>query len=258
MEYEPLLLHQCTRRAVVSVSLDIIIFLLCRRAFKRDLLHYGIRVIHRRDFPVLLHVGENPVPSCDRVIHICHRIIECRIVRNRAQKRNLRQAEFLRAPVEIPAARRLNSIVAISEIYIIQIKFQDLILRVLLLHAARNENLFDLSLPCPLLRNKHIARKLHRNRTAALRNLPVLHHRFYSAQQRPVVHPVMTIELLILNADNRRLCIRRNVIALKIVGIPAFLERRDHAPVRRIDNARLMSPECIRRRIFHKPLRLGL
>ena len=62
-----------------------------------------------------------------------HRIIQCRVIGNCAQERNLRQIKIIYILIKIPPARRLYAVIAIAKVNIIKIKLHNLILTVNLL-----------------------------------------------------------------------------------------------------------------------------
>ena len=133
------------------------------------------------------------------------RIIVCRAVGDRAQVSDLRQVELVGRLVKVPFRSGGNPVIAVHEIYIVEIKLKYLVLVILLFKIPCDKDLLDLSLPGPSVVEEYSSRKLHRDRASALRDLPAHDQLFSGTKDRFVIDAIVLVKTLVFNADDRLL-----------------------------------------------------
>ena len=177
------------------------------------------------------------------MIGVRERIIVSRAVGNRAQKGNLRQVKLVRRLVKISLACGRYAVIAVHKIHIVEIEFKELVLAVLLLKVPGNKDLLDLSLPGSAVVEEYSSGKLHRDRTAALGDLPVHREFLRRADDRFIIHAAVLVEILILNADH---CLSekiRDLSRCQIIGILLGVRLGDQISFRIIDLSGLRGHE---------------
>ena len=99
--------------------------LLIRRLLQLDRLPHRLLVRRVGDRLVIMHRLQDLIPPGHGMIKVFLGIIVGRPVGDGTQKGNLRQRKLTYVLVEITTARRLDTVVAIPEIDVVQIEFHD-------------------------------------------------------------------------------------------------------------------------------------
>ena len=96
---------------------------------------------------IFKHLFQNTISSLYCILRMFIWIIHRRTVWNRTQESNLRKTQLICVLSEISLTRRLNPIISIREINVIQVIFHDILFGILFLKFNRDKNLFHFSLP---------------------------------------------------------------------------------------------------------------
>ena len=261
-EIRVLNLHQGFRRAFIGISKYVCVLVACffilRGQIQHDLLADSLVILSLRDHPVVQHIPDDEIPSVNRVIGMCQRVIVSRAVGDRAQESCLRKIQLVRSLVEISLAGGRDAVIAVHEVYVIEIKLKDLVLTVFLLKVPGNKDLLDFSLPGSSVVEEDSPGELHRDRTAALRDLPVHREFLRCADDRLIVHASVVIKVLILDADHRFSEQIRDLRGCKIIGILLRMSLGDQVPLRIIDLSGLRGHKSLLSGCAHEGVRFVL
>ena len=192
------------------------------------------------------------------MIGMCERVVVSRAVGDRAQESDLRQIQLVGSLVEISFTCGRDAVITVHEVYIIEIEFKDLVLAVLFLQIPCNEDLLDLSLPGSAVVKEDSSGQLHRDRTAALSDLPVHSEFFRGADDSFIIYASVLVEILILDTDHRFSEQIGNLCGCKIIGILFRVSLGDQVPLRVIDLTGLSGHKSVFRRFTHKGVRFIL
>jgi hypothetical protein len=148
------------------------------------------------------------VPALDGAVLVAERIVVLRRLRQRREIGRLPDRQLVDRLVEVVERRRRHSIRAEAEIDLVQVKLENLVLRIGLLDAQREQRLLDLPLVGDLVRQQKILRDLLRDGRSADGPLagsaiPEIGHE--RAEDARHVEPVVLIEILVLGGKERRL-----------------------------------------------------
>ena len=182
------------------------------------------------DHPGAHHRRKHLRAAVLRRIRVAHRAVERRRLRQPRQERRFGQVQIARRPPEVHARRGVDADRLLPpdrpEADVVQVARQDPVLRVALLHLARERGLLDLALERALRVQVERPDQLHRDRRAALDDRvrgDVLRR---GTQDRGVVDAAVLVEAPVLDRDHRLLHRRRDVGRRH--GL-AQLDRRDEA-----------------------------
>jgi hypothetical protein len=132
----------------------------------------GVGVI---DGAVPSHELDDQVASLNRALGKATRVVPCRRLRQRGQRRRLSEIQIVNGLGEVTLRRRLYTVGAVAKIDLVQVQLEDLVLRVPRLDGPRDFGLLDLADETrdasPLSRDalgEHVACELHGDRREAL------------------------------------------------------------------------------------------
>ena len=152
----------------------------------------------------MLHQREHGIAALARFLGEFYRLVVLRRLRHRRQRRGFGERELRRALAEIVARGALDSVPAVREANLIEIRLEDLLLVVVLLHLPRGCLLAKLSAEAHVAAideiRMHVADELLRDgaRSAALLTEDFSLDRAGDADH---VHAVVLIETLVLDRD---------------------------------------------------------
>ena len=95
------------------------------------------------DVALIRHQRQHDVAALPHPIRVFERVVEGRAFGHRRQRRGLRQCDLRRTLAEIMARRALDPVPAAPERNLVQVRLEDLVLGVVLLHLARRRLLPD-------------------------------------------------------------------------------------------------------------------
>ena len=113
-------------------------------------------------------------------------------------------------------ACRLDPVISISKIYIIEIKLHNIIFTIFLLKLHCNKDFLYFTLPCFSGIKVYIPRKLHRYRASTLTYLSILDYSFGRPDYGFIVYTIMTVKLFILNTNHSRNKVCRYILIFNI------------------------------------------
>ena len=207
------------------------------------------------DHTVVQHVLQDQIPAFQRMFHMDQRIIAAGIVGNRAQKGRLGEGQFVRVQVEISPACRLDSVISVGEINVVDIKFQEFLLGIFFFQCHGDKDFLNLPFPFDRMRQVNISGQLLGDRTAALGDAVAGYQPFRGPQDGERIEAVVPVETLVLDADKRVFYLFRYLIGSQIDDIfPVISQKGDEAAVRIIDFSGLVRFEVLDGRVFHDSL----
>ena len=163
------------------------------------------------DVAVLLHLVEHDFLAFLRGVEVVERRIVVGTLRYAREHRALVEIEILDVLAEVRLRRRLHAVSALSEVDLIEIKFQNLLFRILALDLQREEDLLHLALDRPILCQIGVLRELLRDRRASLCNRPARDVGIDGAQDAARVDAHVLVETIVLDRDESVLQVLRNL-----------------------------------------------
>ena len=221
-------LHQFLHRTVGRKGLHIVADVLCLRVRQHNVLRLGILAGGGINDAVLLHLIQNPVPPFQRLGKIRPRIIPPRAVGDRTERGDLGQIQLGHTFAEIPPAGRLDTVIAVGIVNIVDVIFQNLLLGILLFQLHGNEDLFHLPLPAHRMRQENIPAQLLGDGAATLGDGLLTHQRYHRPENGLHVKALMLVKPLVLDADKRLLHIVRDLLGFQVVDILVPFQRLHH------------------------------
>ncbi len=149
---------------------------------------------------------DHVIAALDRPIAVTHRMQQCRRLRQRRQIGRFRDREFVHRLVEIDQRRGGNTVGAEAEIDLIEIEFEDAVLRVGALDSHRQQGFLDLAGERHLVGQEEVLGDLLGDRGRALRPavgtviLRVQHRR---ARHALIIDAAMLVEILVFGRQER-------------------------------------------------------
>ena len=157
---------------------------------------------------------------------------------NRGQGRRLGDVEVAHRLAEVALGRGLDAVASISEIDLVEVQLEDLVLRVVLLDLPRDLRLAKLPaqglVPSADVLGHRFARELHRDGRESLRHAHLEHVVLDRAEDPDPVDPVVLVEPLVFGADERRPHERRHLTE-RHHGAPLQAEIGDQPAVGGVD-----------------------
>src|SRR5690349_17601215 len=153
--------------------------------------------------PLVSHECQHNVAPLSHAIRIFQWIVERRTFGHCRQSSRFSQSELRRGFAEVMACRALYSVPAVAERNLVQVRFEDLLLRVVTLHLARRSLLTKLAAKTAIAavdqRRMHVADELLRDGagTASLAEDVVLQ----SAGDPDDINAIVLIEPVIFDGD---------------------------------------------------------
>ena len=174
------------------------------------------------------------------------RIIAGRTIRDGAEKSDLGDGQIFGFLVEICLRSRLNPIISVGEVDVIEIKLQDLLLGVFLLHRDGNKHFLNLSAVGRLKVQEHIPGKLLRDGTSSLSDLtPVPDQRHSRSGNTFYIDTAVGGKVLVLDGDNRQLGRIRDILVLQIVDVFLPFQLFDLISLCIVDQRGLFCLKCV-------------
>ncbi len=133
---------------------------LCRYRQRRALGLLGVRHL---DETVGRHLVDHPVTPLDGALALAERMIIVRRLRQRREIGRIGDGQFIDGFVEIDERGGGNAVGAEAQINLVQVKLEDLILRVGALDLQRQQRLLDLAREGKLVRQQEVLGDLLRN-----------------------------------------------------------------------------------------------
>ena len=146
---------------------------------------------------------------------------------------------------KIALRRRLDPIVTIGKIHIIEVELQNILFGIFLFQFYRNIHFLDLSFPGLFVGKKDRTRQLLGNGTSALGHLTVLDHGDHGTHNAPVINSLVLVKALILGTDDCLLDVDRNVFVFYVVDILFPFEHRQGSTIDIVGNTGLVLAESI-------------
>jgi hypothetical protein len=172
------------------------------------------------------------------------RVVERRRFRERREHRRLGDVQLPRGFSEVDLRRRRDAVRPRPQVDLVQVQLEDRVLRKVVLDLDGDARLLDLPrdllFAADLLR-ENVARELHGDRGRALRAPQGHDVRLEGPEDAPVVDPVMPIEPLVLDGDERLPHGEGNLVQGEH-GAALEPELGDQAAVGRIDLRGLLRP----------------
>ena len=198
------------------------------------------RLARRRmvDVAVLLHLIKHDFLALLRGVEVVERRIVVGALRYARKHRTFVEIKILDVLAEVRLRRRLHAISALSEVDLVQIKLQDLLLRILALDLQGEEHFLYLALERPILRQVSIFGELLRDRRTALGDRPARDVGIDGAQNAARVDAHVLIEAVVLDRDESILQIFRNLRELYRLTVLCCMNIGDFVAVDVIDMRR--------------------
>ena len=155
-----------------------------------------------REMSVLGHFLEDEVAPGDGAFVLPYRMVVARRLGQRRQIRRFRRSQIFQAFREIRLSGSGDAVGILAEKDLVQIEFEDLFLVQRVLEPRRQDQLLDLALRGPLVRQQEVLHHLLRDRRRAAQAPPLqrLHRGLCHADG---VVPLVGVEILVLGADER-------------------------------------------------------
>ena len=155
--------------------------------------------------------GEHEIAPLARAVGVAHRIVERGSLGQRRQRRRLREREPRCRDAEVVSRRLLDSVPAMSEVDLVEICLENLLLVVVALHLARGVLLVDLARDRAVGAideiRMHVADELLRDRARATR---VAAQRILDrGGHADHIHTIVLVEALVFDRDERLPDVRR-------------------------------------------------
>ena len=163
-----------------------------------------------RDVAVLDHAVDDPVAPFDRPFAFLERMIIGRRLRQGGEIGGLRDGQLVHGLAVIVQGRGGDAVIAETEIDFVQIKFENLVLRIGALDPEREKRLPDLALERPLVGQEKILGDLLGDGRGALDALAALREHEQGAQDAFGIDAGMGVEILVLGGDEGLLDERRD------------------------------------------------
>ncbi len=168
-----------------------------------DRLRDGLVLLGRRDHPLLEHLPQHVVAPDPRVHRVCERIEVVRRADQPGQQRGLGEGEVLRVDVEVRARGRLDAVRPLPEVHRVQVLREDLILGEPVLELPCQHRLVDLPLQRLVVADVQLLHELLRDGRPALDDPARGDVRVGRPDDRSQVEPVVVVEALVLDRDDR-------------------------------------------------------
>ena len=166
------------------------------------------------DVMLLQHAMQHGVPSRERMIGMHDRaVVAAAVPEKTGDHRRFGKGQVLRMFTEVQPRCGLDSIRAVTEVHLIGVELEDLILGEVFLDVHREKNLVDLSRPAFFRREKYLLRKLLGESRRAFDFLPGDEVFQAGAEDRFRIESAMVVEIGVLGGDDR-LHERRSHVAL--------------------------------------------
>ena len=153
-----------------------------------------------------------------------------RVLRDADDGRALGDGQILDVLAEIGLRRGLDAVGRVAEVDEVEIRLEDVLLAVLLMHAQRAEDLKDLAADRDLVLPRHVLDHLLRDggRAAGV----VAHERVVHAARRALpVHALMLVEALVLDGDERLHDVVRDLLVVDERAVLDAVELRQLHPL---------------------------
>ncbi len=161
----------------------------------------GLLAVLRLDIAVLHHAIDHVVAPLESAIALAKRVQEGRRLRQRRQIGGIRDRELVHRLVEIKQRGGRHPIGPETEIDLVEIKLEDLLLRISALDLERQQRLLDLALERHLVGQQEILGDLLGDGRGALRaavGTVILEVEHAGARDAAEIEPAMFIEILVL------------------------------------------------------------
>ena len=155
------------------------------------------------DHPELQHPVQHPVATPLRAVRMRDGVVVHRRLDQTGEQRGVRERELERRHVEVRLGRGLDAVRAVAEVHGVQVLRQDPILGEPLFELPCEVGLADLAADRLLLADVDLLHELLRDRRAALDDLAGRGVDVCRAQERPQVDPLVVVEALVLDRDDR-------------------------------------------------------
>ena len=158
------------------------------------------------------------------------RIVFIGELRDADDGRSLRDAQLTNGLAEVALRRGLNAVATVAEVDEVQVRLEDLILRVVFLEPQRAEDLCHLALDSHLVVAGHVLHDLLGDRRAAARRGTGELAENGSRRALPV-HAVVAFKALVLNGDERLLHMLGDVVDTHERAVLYAVELRELHPL---------------------------
>ena len=158
------------------------------------------------DVAVLDHAVDHVVAARDRLVAAAERIVIVRTLGQRGEVGGLGDRQLVDRLVEIEQRRGGDAVGAEAEIDLVEIEFENLVLRIGPLDAQREQRFLDLAGNRQLARQQEVFRHLLGDGRGALRpaaGAVVLHIEQRGARDAVEVEPAVLVEVLVLGGEER-------------------------------------------------------
>ena len=178
------------------------------------------------------HLAEDERTAIERALGIVTRREELGPSGETTEERGFGDRHVLRALAEEIARGLFDPVATVTEINVIEIELQNLVLPELLFQAPREECLFDFTRVGPLGVEEEILHDLLRDRRATLACATTLHIHDHRARDAEIVDPLVLVEARVFRGEHGELHVRRKVLH-RDDGATFAKELREQRPITR-------------------------
>ncbi len=191
-----------------------------------------------------MHAPQHIVAPLDCPLRVGDRIVAGRRLRQSGDHGHLAQRQLTRRLAEVHQGRRPDAVGALAQEDLVEVDLQDLFLAQTVFHLQREQDFAELAGEGALVRQEHVACKLHRDRAAALRLLAGQGQLDRRTHQSLPIDARMFEETVVLGGQE---CLHQKRRKLRITQCctPFGAEFADQLPVTGIDAQRFGEGEFL-------------
>ena len=159
-------------------------------------------VLGLRDHALVVHFLDDRIAARLVLFRIVENAERRGVLRRRRDRRAFRDAAVPDILAEVALRRRLHAVIAVAEVDDVEVRFEDLVLRIFLFEVQRHEDLADLSRDADLVLARQVLDELLGDRRTA-RAVRAGDEAVDCAERAVPVDAVVLVEALVLDRDHR-------------------------------------------------------